>query len=140
MGCSTGRSAGLAPLRILSTNVAARRCMSAKSGLYDNRPPALGYADAGYMPGRRLRFEKSTIREILGRNQVQSSTNIAWTRSFAATMNALEMEFEHSPSDTPQPLTSRDTSCTPSPIAAPRVSAHSWSAKGVLDPKVKRRA
>jgi len=28
VGCSTGRSAGLAPLRILSTNVAARRNMS----------------------------------------------------------------------------------------------------------------
>jgi hypothetical protein len=29
MGCSTGRSAGLAPFRILSTNVAARRISSA---------------------------------------------------------------------------------------------------------------
>jgi hypothetical protein len=30
IGCSTGRSAGLAPLRILSTYVAARRCKSIK--------------------------------------------------------------------------------------------------------------
>jgi hypothetical protein len=30
MACSTGRSAGLAPLRILSTNVAARLCKSEK--------------------------------------------------------------------------------------------------------------
>ena len=32
VGCSIGRSAGLAPLRILSTKVAARRCWSAWSG------------------------------------------------------------------------------------------------------------
>src|SRR5262245_15006941 len=32
VGCSTGRSAGLAPFRILSTKIAARRQISLKSG------------------------------------------------------------------------------------------------------------
>ena len=32
VGCSTGRSAGFAPLRILSTNTGARRAMSSKLG------------------------------------------------------------------------------------------------------------
>ena len=39
VGCSMGRSPGLAPLRILSTYVAARRNDSAKLGPYDIRPP-----------------------------------------------------------------------------------------------------
>src|SRR5207249_11237575 len=39
VGCSTGRSDGFAPLRILSTYEAARRCKSAKFGPYDIRPP-----------------------------------------------------------------------------------------------------
>src|SRR6185436_15469377 len=40
VGCSTGRSAGLAPLRILSTKYAARRAISDALGPYDMRPPA----------------------------------------------------------------------------------------------------
>src|SRR5262249_42204215 len=40
VGCSIGRSEGLAPLRILSTKVAARRNMSGRLTPYDNRPPA----------------------------------------------------------------------------------------------------
>jgi hypothetical protein len=40
VGCSTGRSLGLAPLRILSTYVAARRQLSRTSGPYDMSPPA----------------------------------------------------------------------------------------------------
>src|SRR5262249_53735071 len=39
VGRSTGRSAGLAPLRILSTYVAARRKLSATFAPYDMRPP-----------------------------------------------------------------------------------------------------
>src|SRR5712692_9882687 len=39
VGCSTGRSASLAPLRIRSTKAAARRYCSAKSMPYDMRPP-----------------------------------------------------------------------------------------------------
>src|SRR5437867_4088189 len=39
-GCSTGRSAGLAPFRILSTKYAARRPTSSKLAPYDMRPPA----------------------------------------------------------------------------------------------------
>src|SRR6266516_2650328 len=40
VGCSTGRSAGLAPLKILSTKVAARRCWSTRFGPYTISPPA----------------------------------------------------------------------------------------------------
>src|SRR6185295_1061340 len=39
VGCSMGRSAGLAPFRILSTYVAARRKLSASSVAYDERHP-----------------------------------------------------------------------------------------------------
>src|SRR5262245_62336858 len=38
-GCSMGRLPGGVPFKILSTKVAARRPMSAKSGPYDMRPP-----------------------------------------------------------------------------------------------------
>src|SRR5262249_43237503 len=40
VGCSTGMSAGFAPLRILSIRVAARRNASSDLGPYDIRPPA----------------------------------------------------------------------------------------------------
>src|SRR5206468_6758404 len=40
VGCSTGSSAGLAPFKILSTYVAARRYKSVKFAAYDMRPPA----------------------------------------------------------------------------------------------------
>src|SRR6266849_6152224 len=39
VSCSTGRSAGLAPLRILSTYSAACRNISERFGAYDIRPP-----------------------------------------------------------------------------------------------------
>src|SRR5262249_48177341 len=44
VGCSTGRSAGFAPRRILSTYSAARRKRSGKFGPYDIRPPASTYS------------------------------------------------------------------------------------------------
>src|SRR6185312_15972299 len=40
VGCSTGRSAGFAPFKILSTRTATRRCLSAASNPYDMSPPA----------------------------------------------------------------------------------------------------
>src|SRR6516165_839739 len=40
VGCSTGKSLGFAPRRILSTNSAERRKRSGKFGPYDIRPPA----------------------------------------------------------------------------------------------------
>ena len=39
VGCSTGRLAGFAPFRILSTNAAPRRAMSLKLAAYDISPP-----------------------------------------------------------------------------------------------------
>src|SRR5215469_1076024 len=41
VGCSTGKSLGFAPRRILSTNSAARLKRSGKFGPYDIRPPAV---------------------------------------------------------------------------------------------------
>src|SRR5262245_14408436 len=41
VGCSTGRSAGLAPFRILSTILADRRNSSVRSALYDMSPPGV---------------------------------------------------------------------------------------------------
>src|SRR5262249_50092239 len=40
VGCSTGRSPGLAPFKILSTYVATRRQLSSTLGPYDTSPPA----------------------------------------------------------------------------------------------------
>src|SRR5688572_3213894 len=52
-GCSTGRSAGLAPLRILSTYTAARRYRSAAFTPYDINPPARTKSCSMNMVGRR---------------------------------------------------------------------------------------
>src|SRR5262245_44220679 len=40
VGCSTGKLAGLAPLRILSTYTAVRRYMSGRCGPYEINPPS----------------------------------------------------------------------------------------------------
>src|SRR5262245_57677066 len=47
VGCSTGRSPGFAPFKILSTYTAARLHNSGTFGPYDMRPPAATYARAG---------------------------------------------------------------------------------------------
>src|SRR5438094_317933 len=52
VGCSTGSSAGFAPLRILSTYVAERRYNSALDGPYEIRPPACTQYRASYLSGR----------------------------------------------------------------------------------------
>src|SRR4029077_17475905 len=54
VGCSTGRSAGLAPFKILSTYVAARRSKSAHVTAEDLRPPASTISDLQYVAGSRL--------------------------------------------------------------------------------------
>src|SRR5262249_8826272 len=61
VGCSTGRSAGLAPFKILSTYVAARRSKSGKLTPYDISPPASTVARCSYMVGRRLFTASSAI-------------------------------------------------------------------------------
>src|SRR5215470_653035 len=62
VGCSTGRSAGLEPLRILSTNVAARRRRSVMSAVYASRPPSSTYSLVQYIPGSRYFSAASTNR------------------------------------------------------------------------------
>src|SRR5207249_7550689 len=52
--CSTGRSAGFVPLRILSTYVAERRYNSALDGPYEIRPPACTNDLSSYIAGSRF--------------------------------------------------------------------------------------
>jgi hypothetical protein len=52
VGCSTGRSAGLAPFKILSTNVAAPAHNARRSDPYESKPPA-----------SRNSFESETVRK-----------------------------------------------------------------------------
>src|SRR3989441_1561815 len=61
VGCSTGRSAGLAPLRILSTNVAACRKRSGKLGPYAMSPPASTCSLSVYIAGRRYLAARATM-------------------------------------------------------------------------------
>src|SRR5262245_62499815 len=52
VGASTGRSAGFAPFRILSTYVAARRCIVLRSVPYDMRPPLSVQVDCEETDGK----------------------------------------------------------------------------------------
>src|SRR5205085_5545896 len=58
VGCSTGRSAGLAPLRILSTYVAERRNMSGRLAAYAIKTNSAH----GYIAGSLFFAARSTIR------------------------------------------------------------------------------
>src|SRR5207248_6272804 len=53
VGCSTGRSPGLAPLRILSTYSAAIRNMSERFAPYPMSPPASTHAERPKIVGSR---------------------------------------------------------------------------------------
>src|SRR5262249_5992804 len=64
VGCSTGRSAGLAPFRIFSTKVANRRWRGTIRNPEDIRPPASGNSRVAYMAGRRLLAAKALIRDL----------------------------------------------------------------------------
>src|SRR5262249_11356253 len=64
VGCSTGRSAGFAPFRILSTKLAIRRQRAGPLPPKDIRPPASGNPRKGYMAGRWLLAAKAVIREL----------------------------------------------------------------------------
>src|SRR5262249_52461032 len=68
---STGRRAGFAPFRILSTKVAARRSMSVKLIPYPTTPPAM--ANSGNpLPGSRCLAARSAIGFALARRIVSS--------------------------------------------------------------------
>src|SRR5262249_17151781 len=62
VGCSTGRSAGFAPRRILSTYSAARRFRSGKFDPYDIRPAASTYSHCECIVGRRPASAKVLMR------------------------------------------------------------------------------
>src|SRR4029078_13168776 len=53
-GCSTGRSAGFAPLNILSMWWAARAAIAMASGPYEKSPPS--FAQAPHPPANGIRF------------------------------------------------------------------------------------
>src|SRR5215475_12037799 len=61
IGCSTGRSAGVLPLRILSTYVAERRNKSLMLTPYVISPPSSTYSGLLYVAGSRLFTAKSRI-------------------------------------------------------------------------------
>ena len=84
VGCSIGRSPGLAPFRIFSTWVAARRYESTRSGPKDKRPPALGSSLKSVTVGSRYFSARSAT--ILGRLVTRGSpgTNSAWACSLVA--------------------------------------------------------
>ena len=61
VGCSTGRSAGLAPFRILSTYVAARRNKSVIAHAVAHKPTGFDKFCLAYIAGSRLFTARSTI-------------------------------------------------------------------------------
>src|SRR5207245_11130642 len=71
VGCSIGRSAGLAPFRILSTWVAARRYESTRSNPSDSRPPASANCLLSIIDGSRYLSARSAT--ILGRLATRGS-------------------------------------------------------------------
>src|ERR1700716_988173 len=66
VGCSTGRSAGWAPFRILSTYTAALRYRSAYRAEYDISPPSTANHRGTETAGRRC-FSASSAARLLGR-------------------------------------------------------------------------
>src|SRR5438067_9817173 len=87
-GCSTGRSAGLAPLRILSTKVAVRRNRSEKSAAYAIRPPASAYSLCANIVGSRFFSAKSASRVRAVNNMELDSTISAPARASFTAENA----------------------------------------------------
>src|SRR5215813_14950174 len=70
VGCSTGRSAGLRPFRILSTNNAARRQTATVSGPYDMRPPV------STLPERVYRGQPVPRRELCKLRSVKHKVDV----------------------------------------------------------------
>src|SRR5262245_19081613 len=62
VGCSTGKSAGLAPFRTLSTYQVERRTSSTRFGPYDMRPPARANSRKNEMDGSLLLNANSATR------------------------------------------------------------------------------
>src|SRR5437867_5645034 len=81
VGCSIGRSAGLAPFRILSTKVAARRNRSEKSAAYAIRPPASAYSLCANMVGSRFFSARSVSRVATEKSMELDSTMRAPARA-----------------------------------------------------------
>src|ERR1700730_11317604 len=77
VGNCTGRSAGLAPLRILATSSAAVRYMSRKLGPYDIVPPISTYSRRTYNVGSCVLSPRSTNRSGFASNTADDPTNRA---------------------------------------------------------------
>src|SRR5262249_49370162 len=61
VGCSTGRSAGFAPLRIWSAYRAACLKISGRLGAYARRQPSLAYSASSKTPGSRCVNDNSAM-------------------------------------------------------------------------------
>src|SRR5215831_1951730 len=114
VGCSTGRSAGLAPLSILSTWLAARRFKSARFGPYAKRPPAVTASIHGYTAGSLCFAARSTTRLRSVKSIGLGNTMRASARSPAIVENAQ--------SNSSGPFTAASRRCTPTVRAATSVS------------------
>src|SRR3989449_11441912 len=89
VGCSTGRSAGLAPFRILWTRSAAWRKFEAQFGPYDMKAPSRGPRSSASIVGWWCRAANSMI---LLRNRIFSGLGrimIAWALCVSGLSNAI---------------------------------------------------
>src|SRR6516165_1669346 len=75
--CCTGRSAGFAPLRILSTKLAERYHMSLMLAEYENRQPASAISRTPQISGRRWRAAAAAIAAREAMKVASSSTKTA---------------------------------------------------------------
>src|SRR4030095_13245515 len=103
-------TAGLAPFRILSTYVAARRNKSVIIGPYDIRPPACTNSGEEYIAGSLFLVANSTIRFKCAMRRASGKLIRACARSFNAASNTLSKSLAL--------RTPRDWSFNPSLCAA----------------------
>src|SRR6516162_4829530 len=83
VGCSTGRSDGFAPLRILATNDAARRTIGTVSMPYDISPPACKRMRTGNTVARGFCLPRQALCPVWAANVGPESTSSMRTPSAA---------------------------------------------------------
>src|SRR5689334_12031521 len=88
VGCSTGRSLGGTPLRILSTKTAARRQMSSMSAPYDISPPASTYSRSSYIDGSRPFVVSSVSCRAFGKRSPDADTRTLPACALVAVLRA----------------------------------------------------
>src|SRR5262249_8585545 len=117
-GCSIGRSAGLAPCKILCAYTAPRRNKSGTLAPYDMKPPATTISLVRNIPGRRLLARKSMILPMLswwkGSFVIKNASGRSLIIVAKASANSSDLR------------TARGSSFIPNVATAPRTSA-SWA-------------